>query len=51
MKNGHPNLKNALRLAIRGNVILSDEDLDRIEDWVKTEREIRKIEDEMRMST
>ena len=49
MKKCTPDLRNVLNLAIRGNIIFSEQDLDKVEEWIKTEKEIKKMEDEMRI--
>ena len=48
MKARHtPDLMNVLKMAIRGNVIFSDRDYEKMEEWVRIEKEIKELEDEL----
>ena len=49
MREVTPNLRNVLKLAIRGDVIFSEQDLDKIVEWVETERAIKEMEGRMKI--
>lgn len=46
MKARHtPDLRNVLKMAIRGNVIFSDRDYEKMEEWVRIEKELDELLD------
>ena len=49
MKNGHPNLENALRVAIRAKVMFSDEDYEEMKEWIETDKAAKELEEGMKL--
>ena len=49
MKNGHPNLENALRVAIRAKVMFSDQDYEEIKRWIEADKAAKELEESMKI--
>ena len=47
MKNGHPNLENALRVAIRAKVMFSDQDYEELKEWIEVDKAAKELEESM----